>query len=198
LAIVYITRVSAGSPGQPNFYGLMFGHQGPRPAAGTEGQETAEAAYRPLPAGLLPNVSLGIVRRPLRSCPGSRRILGRHRGVRRAAPRDALATLEEAIMVTRLVWSGQRNLRFNGEHYRLAGAYSGPLPAHQIGIWLGVYGPRALRLTSRLADGWVPSLRGEITASVTTSVGLTFKVASARRKTGMRPRRCGGLKRAHR
>jgi alkanesulfonate monooxygenase SsuD/methylene tetrahydromethanopterin reductase-like flavin-dependent oxidoreductase (luciferase family) len=81
----------------------------------------------------------------------------------RRAPRDALAALEEAIIVTRLVWSGQRNLRFNGEHYRLAGAHSGPLPAHQMGIWLGVYGPRALRLTGRLADGWVPSLRGEIT-----------------------------------
>jgi len=80
----------------------------------------------------------------------------------RRTPRDALAALEEAIMVTRLVWSGQRNLRFDGEHYRLAGANSGPLPAHQIGIWLGVYGPRALRLTGRLADGWVPSLRGEI------------------------------------
>jgi alkanesulfonate monooxygenase SsuD/methylene tetrahydromethanopterin reductase-like flavin-dependent oxidoreductase (luciferase family) len=49
----------------------------------------------------------------------------------RRTPRDALAALEEAIMVTRLVWSGQRNLRFKGEHYRLAGANSGPLPAHR-------------------------------------------------------------------
>jgi alkanesulfonate monooxygenase SsuD/methylene tetrahydromethanopterin reductase-like flavin-dependent oxidoreductase (luciferase family) len=81
----------------------------------------------------------------------------------RRAPRDALAALEEAIMVTRLVWSGQRNLRFAGEHYRLAGAHSGPVPTHPMGIWLGVYGPRALRLAGRLADGWVPSLRGEIT-----------------------------------
>jgi alkanesulfonate monooxygenase SsuD/methylene tetrahydromethanopterin reductase-like flavin-dependent oxidoreductase (luciferase family) len=32
-----------------------------------------------------------------------------------------------------------------------------------MGIWLGVYGPGALRLTGQLADGWVPSLRGEIT-----------------------------------
>jgi alkanesulfonate monooxygenase SsuD/methylene tetrahydromethanopterin reductase-like flavin-dependent oxidoreductase (luciferase family) len=80
----------------------------------------------------------------------------------RRSPRDALAALEEAITVIRLVWSGQRNLRFTGEHYRLAGAHSGPLPAHPMGIWLGVYRPRALRLTGRLADGWVPSLRGEI------------------------------------
>jgi alkanesulfonate monooxygenase SsuD/methylene tetrahydromethanopterin reductase-like flavin-dependent oxidoreductase (luciferase family) len=81
----------------------------------------------------------------------------------RRAPRDALAALEEAIHVIRLVWSGERNLRFAGTHYRLAGAHSGPVPLHPIGIWLGVYGPRALRLAGRLADGWVPSLRGDIT-----------------------------------
>jgi alkanesulfonate monooxygenase SsuD/methylene tetrahydromethanopterin reductase-like flavin-dependent oxidoreductase (luciferase family) len=34
----------------------------------------------------------------------------------------------------------------------------GPPPAHDIGIWLGAYGPRMLRLVGRLADGWVPSL----------------------------------------
>jgi alkanesulfonate monooxygenase SsuD/methylene tetrahydromethanopterin reductase-like flavin-dependent oxidoreductase (luciferase family) len=79
----------------------------------------------------------------------------------RREPRDALAALEEAIQVIRLIWSGERNLRFNGAHYRLAGAHSGPVPVHPIGIWLGVYGPRASRLLGRLADGWVPSLRGE-------------------------------------
>jgi alkanesulfonate monooxygenase SsuD/methylene tetrahydromethanopterin reductase-like flavin-dependent oxidoreductase (luciferase family) len=78
----------------------------------------------------------------------------------RREPRDALAALDEAIQVIRLVWSGERNLRFNGVHYRLAGAHSGPVPVHPIGIWLGVYGPRALRLAGRVADGWVPSLTG--------------------------------------
>jgi alkanesulfonate monooxygenase SsuD/methylene tetrahydromethanopterin reductase-like flavin-dependent oxidoreductase (luciferase family) len=84
-------------------------------------------------------------------------------GGSRRAPGESLAALEEAIQVIRLIWSGERNLRFAGEHYRLAGAHSGPMPVHPIGIWLGVYGPRALRLLGRLADGWVPSLRGEIT-----------------------------------
>jgi alkanesulfonate monooxygenase SsuD/methylene tetrahydromethanopterin reductase-like flavin-dependent oxidoreductase (luciferase family) len=81
----------------------------------------------------------------------------------RRSPAEALAALEEAIRVIRLVWSGERNLRFDGAHYRLAGAHSGPVPADPIGIWLGVNGPRALRLAGRLADGWVPSVRGEIT-----------------------------------
>jgi alkanesulfonate monooxygenase SsuD/methylene tetrahydromethanopterin reductase-like flavin-dependent oxidoreductase (luciferase family) len=79
----------------------------------------------------------------------------------RREPRDALDALTEAIEVVRLVWSGERNLRFEGAHYRLAGAHSGPVPVHRIGIWLGVYGPRALRLLGRVADGWVPSLRSD-------------------------------------
>ena len=99
----------------------------------------------------------------------------------RRAPRDALAALEEAITVTRLVWSGERNLRFDGQHYRLAGAHSGPVPAHAIGIWLGVYGPRALRLAGRLADGWVPSLRGDVTPLAEGSTRLDEAAAAAGR-----------------
>jgi alkanesulfonate monooxygenase SsuD/methylene tetrahydromethanopterin reductase-like flavin-dependent oxidoreductase (luciferase family) len=80
----------------------------------------------------------------------------------RRGPAEAYAALAEAIEVIRRVWSGERNLRFDGEHYRLAGAHSGPVPAHRIGIWLGVNGPRALRLAGRVADGWVPSFRGQL------------------------------------
>jgi alkanesulfonate monooxygenase SsuD/methylene tetrahydromethanopterin reductase-like flavin-dependent oxidoreductase (luciferase family) len=80
----------------------------------------------------------------------------------RRSPGQSLTALTEAIEVIRKVWSGERNLRFEGRHYRLVGAQSGPLPAHPIGIWLGVYGPRALELVGRSADGWVPSFQGEL------------------------------------
>ena len=80
----------------------------------------------------------------------------------RRGPGASLAALAEAVQVIRKVWSGERNLRFEGEHYRLAGVHSGPVPAHPIGIWLGVYGPRALRLAGQVADGWVPSFRGDL------------------------------------
>jgi alkanesulfonate monooxygenase SsuD/methylene tetrahydromethanopterin reductase-like flavin-dependent oxidoreductase (luciferase family) len=83
-------------------------------------------------------------------------------GGSRRGPGESLDALEEAITVIRKVWSGERNLRLDGVHYRLAGARGGPVPAHPIGIWLGAYGPRALALTGRVADGWVPSLRGGI------------------------------------
>jgi alkanesulfonate monooxygenase SsuD/methylene tetrahydromethanopterin reductase-like flavin-dependent oxidoreductase (luciferase family) len=59
--------------------------------------------------------------------------------------------------VIRLVWSGQRGVRYEGRHYRLAGLHTGPTPAHEIGIWVGASGPRMLDLIGRKADGWVPS-----------------------------------------
>ncbi|GAA2757444.1 LLM class flavin-dependent oxidoreductase [Actinopolymorpha rutila] len=80
-------------------------------------------------------------------------------GGTRRSPGEAITGLGEAIEVIRLLWSGRRDLRFEGRFHRLTGASSGPVPAHPIGIWLGVYGPRALALTGRSADGWLPSLR---------------------------------------
>src|SRR5690348_5274113 len=65
----------------------------------------------------------------------------------RRSPGEAVEALAEAIAVIRALWSGERTPRIEGEHYRLAGAKSGPVPAHPIGIWVGAYGPRMLRLT---------------------------------------------------
>jgi len=73
------------------------------------------------------------------------------------SPSEAVSALEEAIAVIRLMWSGQRGVRFEGKFYSLKGVHSGPLPAHTIGLWIGAYGPRMLNLTGRLGDGWVPS-----------------------------------------
>src|SRR4051794_5544034 len=65
----------------------------------------------------------------------------------RREPKESVDALEEAIGVIRGFWSSE-----------LPDLKSGPAPAHPIGIWLGAYGPRMLRLTGRLADGWLPSL----------------------------------------
>ena len=73
-------------------------------------------------------------------------------------PGDSILALEEAIEISRLIWSGQRGLRFAGRFYQLEGIHSGPVPLHDVEIWLGVYRPRGLELTGRLADGWLPSL----------------------------------------
>jgi alkanesulfonate monooxygenase SsuD/methylene tetrahydromethanopterin reductase-like flavin-dependent oxidoreductase (luciferase family) len=76
----------------------------------------------------------------------------------RRTPGEAVDALEEAIAILRAFWSGERSVTVEGEHYRVKGAKPGPPPAHRIGIWVGAYGPRMLRLTGRHADGWLPSL----------------------------------------
>ena len=93
----------------------------------------------------------------------------------------ALEALAEAIEVIRKIWSGERNLRFEGKHYRLRGAHSGPIPVHPIGIWLGVTGPRALKLAGQVADGWVPSFRGDLKKIADMSKRLDEAIAEAGR-----------------
>jgi len=72
-------------------------------------------------------------------------------------PKEAITSLKEATALIRAFWSGQ-TIRHNGEVYQSIGARPGPVPAHQIGLWYGVLGPRALRMTGELADGWIPSM----------------------------------------
>jgi alkanesulfonate monooxygenase SsuD/methylene tetrahydromethanopterin reductase-like flavin-dependent oxidoreductase (luciferase family) len=66
---------------------------------------------------------------------------------------QAREALSEAIDILRAAWAGQP-FRFQGEHYQVPEAQPGPRPAHDIGIWLGVAGPRAVRLVGAKADGW--------------------------------------------
>jgi len=72
-------------------------------------------------------------------------------------PRDKVDGLAEAITITRGLWS-QPAFTFAGRRYRTEAADLEPKPGHHIPIWVGTYGPRALDLTGRLADGWIPSL----------------------------------------
>jgi alkanesulfonate monooxygenase SsuD/methylene tetrahydromethanopterin reductase-like flavin-dependent oxidoreductase (luciferase family) len=78
----------------------------------------------------------------------------------RREPGESVEALEEAIHIIKGFLAGERSLRFEGTHYRVAGAKPGPPPAHPIGIWVGAYGPRMLELTGRLGDGWLPSVGG--------------------------------------
>jgi alkanesulfonate monooxygenase SsuD/methylene tetrahydromethanopterin reductase-like flavin-dependent oxidoreductase (luciferase family) len=78
----------------------------------------------------------------------------------RRTPKESVDALEEAVSILRAFWSGERSITLEGSHYRVKGAHPGPPPGHPIGIWIGAYGPRMLRLTGRLADGWLPSLGG--------------------------------------
>jgi alkanesulfonate monooxygenase SsuD/methylene tetrahydromethanopterin reductase-like flavin-dependent oxidoreductase (luciferase family) len=78
----------------------------------------------------------------------------------RRTPGQSVDALEEALQIVRGFLSGERSVTVEGEHYRVRGARPGPPPAHPVGIWIGAYGPRMLRLTGRVGDGWLPSLGG--------------------------------------
>jgi alkanesulfonate monooxygenase SsuD/methylene tetrahydromethanopterin reductase-like flavin-dependent oxidoreductase (luciferase family) len=70
---------------------------------------------------------------------------------------SSVTALREAIAVIRALWTPSRGARADGEYYSLAGAKPGPFPVHDVGIWVGGYKQRMLRLTGELADGWLPS-----------------------------------------
>ena len=76
-------------------------------------------------------------------------------GVPRRTPAEANVALTEAIAIMRAFWSsGTQPIHLNGEYYTVDGVKPGPVPSHPIEIWSGAIGPKALRLTAELADGW--------------------------------------------
>jgi alkanesulfonate monooxygenase SsuD/methylene tetrahydromethanopterin reductase-like flavin-dependent oxidoreductase (luciferase family) len=77
-------------------------------------------------------------------------------GPRRSAG-ESVDALREAIAVIRALWTPGRGALLPGKHYELNGAKPGPFPVHEVGIWVGAYKERMLRLTGELADGWLPS-----------------------------------------
>jgi alkanesulfonate monooxygenase SsuD/methylene tetrahydromethanopterin reductase-like flavin-dependent oxidoreductase (luciferase family)/hemerythrin-like domain-containing protein len=85
-------------------------------------------------------------------------------GGERRSPKESVDALVEAIRIIRGVWGqdpddpGARTVTVHGTHYRVVGLHSGPRPVHDVEIWVGAYKKRMLRVTARLADGWLPSL----------------------------------------
>ena len=65
--------------------------------------------------------------------------------------------LEEAIRVMRLLWSTDKPVDFDGEFFQLRDAVLGlsPFEGRTPQVWLAAHGPRMLRITGRLADGWL-------------------------------------------
>lgn len=79
---------------------------------------------------------------------------------RRLSPGQSIDALEEAIEIIREIWNVDKvgGVRVKGKYYQVNGSKRGPAPAHKVGIWVGAYKPRILRMTGRAADGWLPSL----------------------------------------
>lgn len=81
-------------------------------------------------------------------------------GATRQSPGESIASLSEAIDLMRALWAeaGPRRVRHHGERYTVPGMARGPVPAHEIPIWIGAYKPKMLRLVGGKGDGWLPSL----------------------------------------
>jgi probable F420-dependent oxidoreductase len=71
-------------------------------------------------------------------------------------PREKIDAFEEAMEIIRRIWT-EPQVTFHGRHYSVHEATVDPRPGRPIPLWLGTYGPRSLRLTGRIADGWIPS-----------------------------------------
>jgi alkanesulfonate monooxygenase SsuD/methylene tetrahydromethanopterin reductase-like flavin-dependent oxidoreductase (luciferase family)/hemerythrin-like domain-containing protein len=107
-------------------------------------------------------------------------------GGTRLTPGESVESLTEAIAVIRAVWAGEGapSVRVDGKHHRVVGLHPGPAPAHRVEIWLGAYKPRMLRVTGRLADGWLPSM-GYADPSALRAMNQT--IDDAARKAGRDP-----------
>jgi probable F420-dependent oxidoreductase len=73
------------------------------------------------------------------------------------SPRTKVDGMAEAIQIIRRIWSGP-DATFRGRVHSVEHLTITPRPVDPIPIWLGTYGPRALAVTGRWADGWIPSL----------------------------------------
>jgi probable F420-dependent oxidoreductase len=77
-------------------------------------------------------------------------------GLPEREPREKIGAFEEALEIIRRLWTDQ-SVTFHGRHYSVHEASIDPRPERPIPLWLGTYGPRSLRITGRVADGWIPS-----------------------------------------
>jgi len=71
--------------------------------------------------------------------------------------REKIEGLNDAMHIIRGLWS-QPTFTYSGNVHRIDAAELEPKPEHSIPIWLGTFGDRALAVTGRHADGWIPSL----------------------------------------
>jgi probable F420-dependent oxidoreductase len=104
-------------------------------------------------------------------------------GLGARTPKEKVDGLEEAVRIVRGLWSGDP-IRHEGVAFKTAGAQISPVPDHRIPIWLGTYGNRALDVTGRLADGWIPTLE---LAPPERARGMRQRVLAAASKAGRDP-----------
>ncbi len=74
----------------------------------------------------------------------------------RWSPGEALAAIEDALRLCRLLWENAgtgRRVTYDGRLLQVRELEFGPAPTRPIPLWVGAIRPRALRLVGELADG---------------------------------------------
>lgn len=77
-------------------------------------------------------------------------------GVVGNTPGERFQTFKEYIDVLMgLLENAGREFSYQGQYYQVNRIVNGPAPAHRIPLWIGVGGPRMLRLAGSKGDGWL-------------------------------------------
>jgi alkanesulfonate monooxygenase SsuD/methylene tetrahydromethanopterin reductase-like flavin-dependent oxidoreductase (luciferase family) len=97
--------------------------------------------------------------------------------------RDKVDGLAEALQIIRGLWQ-QPAFSYAGRLHATQAAELEPKPERPIPIWLGTFGPRALAVTGRYADGWIPSLGY---AGASQLAGMRGAVLAAAQAAGRAP-----------
>ena len=105
------------------------------------------------------------------------------------SPGEKVDGLAEAIQVIRGGWT-QPGFTQHGRHHSVRDLELEPRPAQPIPVWLGTFGPRALAVTGRLADGWIPSLGYRPTEEFPA---MRRRIDAAAEAAGRRPEDIRGL-----
>jgi alkanesulfonate monooxygenase SsuD/methylene tetrahydromethanopterin reductase-like flavin-dependent oxidoreductase (luciferase family) len=104
-------------------------------------------------------------------------------GVPVRTPGEKVRALEDAVRIVQGMWR-EPSFTHTGTIYRTEGARLEPKPGHGIPVWLGTFGERALEVTGRLADGWIPS-RGYVPDQALAA--MRERVAAAAEQAGRDP-----------
>ncbi len=71
----------------------------------------------------------------------------------------AITRLKESIEIIRLFWDKNKKVNYKGEIWNLKDAIIGLKPKKECPpIWIASHGPKMLKLTGELGDGWLPFL----------------------------------------
>jgi alkanesulfonate monooxygenase SsuD/methylene tetrahydromethanopterin reductase-like flavin-dependent oxidoreductase (luciferase family) len=105
------------------------------------------------------------------------------------SPAGKIEGLAEALQIIRGAWT-HPGFSQDGREHSVRGLEMEPRPARPIPVWLGTFGPRALAVTGRLADGWIPSL-GYM--PVEEIPAMRRRIDAAAEAAGRRPEQIRGI-----